>query len=58
MGGAIASGENRLRGSLTRGKWADFVELDRSPFSSPAEEIASIRVLRTFVRGKVVFPRN
>lgn len=54
MGGAVASGEEDCRGSLTRGKWADFVQLDKSPLASQPEEIASIKPLRTFVRGKVV----
>jgi predicted amidohydrolase YtcJ len=55
MGGALACGEGTRRGSLTAGKWADFVQLERSPLDCPAEEIASIGVVRTFVRGEVVF---
>jgi predicted amidohydrolase YtcJ len=54
MGGALASGEEKRRGSLAAGKWADLVLLDRNPLESRPEEIASIRVLRTFVRGKMV----
>ncbi len=54
MGGAIACGEDDRRGSLTQGKWADLVQLDRDPTETPPEEIASIRVVRTFVRGRIV----
>ncbi|MEU1181087.1 amidohydrolase [Streptomyces sp. NPDC005820] len=43
-----------LTGSITVGKAADLVVLDRDPFTGPPAEIASTRVLQTFVAGKRV----
>jgi hypothetical protein len=54
MGGALLSGDGENRGSLAAGKWADFVLLQRNPESVPSEEIAAIRVVKTFVSGEVV----
>jgi predicted amidohydrolase YtcJ len=42
-------------GSLEPGKFADFVVLDRDPFSGPPETLLQTRVLRTVVGGKTVF---
>lgn len=41
-------------GSITAGKSADLVVLDRDPFAGPPEEIAATRVLETFVEGRRV----
>ena len=46
--------EDRL-GSLERGKWADFIVVDRNYFEIPASEIDDIRVLQTWVGGKLVY---
>ena len=46
--------EDRL-GSLEAGKWADFIIVDRDYFEIPAAEIDDIRVLQTWVGGKLVF---
>jgi predicted amidohydrolase YtcJ len=46
--------EDRL-GSLERGKWADFIVVDRDYFEIPASEIDEIRVLQTWVGGKLVY---
>jgi predicted amidohydrolase YtcJ len=46
--------EDRL-GSLERGKWADFIVIDRDYFEVPASEIDDIRVLQTWVGGKLVY---
>ena len=42
-------------GSLERGKWADFIVVDRDFFQVPASEIDDIQVLQTWVGGKLVF---
>ena len=38
-------------GSLTDGKYADFVVLDKNPLKIPAEDIKDIRVLATYLQG-------
>ena len=43
------------RGTLAPGKRADLIVLDRDPLSVPAEELESIRVLRTVSEGKVLW---
>ncbi|MGW0877307.1 amidohydrolase [Streptomyces sp. NPDC002740] len=43
-----------LTGSITVGKAADLVVLDRDPFAGPPGEIAATRVLETFVEGRRV----
>jgi predicted amidohydrolase YtcJ len=55
MGGALASGDARDRGSLSAGKWADMVHLDRDPMTTPVESLTEIRVLRTFVAGNIAY---
>jgi predicted amidohydrolase YtcJ len=51
MGGAIASGDDANRGSLTPGKWADLVVLSGDPLTTPADELLNIRVRQTYVGG-------
>jgi predicted amidohydrolase YtcJ len=47
--------EDDATGSLDVGKFADFIVLDRNPFTVPAEDIANVRVLETVVGGDVVY---
>jgi predicted amidohydrolase YtcJ len=44
-----------VTGTVEVGKYADLVVLDRDPFAAPADEIASARVLQTFVEGERVY---
>lgn len=46
--------EDRL-GSLDAGKWADFIVIDRDYFSVPEKDIATTKVLQTWVAGKRVY---
>ncbi len=54
VGGAYASFDESRKGTLTAGKLADLVLIDRDLFSIPPEEIRNAKVLTTVVGGKVV----
>ncbi len=56
--GAFAGFEEDTRGTLTPGKLADFVVIDRDLFAIPAEQIREARVDLTVVGGRVVFERG
>ena len=45
-------------GSLSVGKYADFVILDQDIMTVPAEQILATRVLRTVLGGKTVFEQR
>jgi len=55
MGGALACGDASNRGSLSRGKWADLVVLDRNPLESDPNALSEIGVERTYVAGELVY---
>ena len=55
-GGAFASSEEERKGTLTAGKMADFVVLDRSPIRFP-RAIENLRVKATAIGGRVVWRR-
>ncbi|RYD88833.1 MAG: amidohydrolase, partial [Sphingobacteriales bacterium] len=50
--------EEREKGSLEPGKWADFIILDRDLMTVGENELLSTRVLSTYVGGSVVFQRQ
>ncbi len=52
---AVAAFMERETGSLTPGKYADFVVLDQDIMSVPAERILETRVLRTVLGGVTVY---
>lgn len=53
--GAYASAEEDHKGSLSTGKLADLVILDRDITAIPLEQIRDARVLRTIVGGETVY---
>lgn len=53
--GAYASFAERVRGSLTVGKYADLVVLERDITAIPAESIGTAKVLMTMVNGKTTY---
>jgi len=54
---AYAAFQESLMGSLTAGKYADFVILDRDIVTVPASEILGTRVVATYIGGKAVYER-
>ena len=53
--GSYAAFEEHSKGSLSPGKWADFVMLSRDIMQVAASEILSARVLMTVLGGEVVY---
>lgn len=54
VNGARLQGEAAKRGTLTSGKLADFVVLDRDPYAVPALAIHAARVELTVIGGEIV----
>ena len=54
LNGAHAAFEEDVRGSITEGKLADLVFLDRDPLSADPQTIKDITVTRTIVGGRTV----
>ncbi len=55
LGAAYRYFEENRKGSITEGKQADLVILDRNPMSAEPGSIKDIKVLETIARGKTVF---
>lgn len=52
---AKAAFEENLKGSLEKGKFADFVVLDQDLLNAPGNVIPYIQILRTYLDGNVVY---
>ncbi len=58
INGAHASYEEKTKGSVTAGKLADFVMLEKDPHDVDPDTIKDIKVNRTVVGGKTVYPKQ
>jgi predicted amidohydrolase YtcJ len=56
-GAAYASFDEKVKGSLERGKLADFVLIDRDLTKIAPEEIRNARIMMTVVGGEIVWTR-
>jgi predicted amidohydrolase YtcJ len=56
--GAYASHEEQVKGSITSGKYADFVMLAQDPHDVNPDEIKNIPIVRTVVGGRTVHPKG
>jgi predicted amidohydrolase YtcJ len=50
--------EEKEKGSIEKGKLADFVVLDRDILTCPLEEIRNIQVEQTYLGGKLIYERR
>lgn len=55
LNNAFLTFEEDRKGSIEKGKLADFIVLDRNILDCPLDQIASTRVLETYVGGKLVY---
>ena len=58
INGAYASSEERLKGSITAGKLADFVVLEKDPHEVDPDQIKNIKINRTVVGGETMYPKQ
>ena len=55
LNGAYASHEEKIKGSISPGKWADFVVLAEDPHTVSPDKIKDIRIVRTVVGGNAMY---
>ncbi len=48
--------EEKEKGSLEPGKLADFIVLDKDILTCPVDDVKDLKVERTYLGGKCVFP--
>ena len=56
--GAYASYEEHVKGSISAGKYADFVLLDQDPHEVDPFKLKDVRVMRSVVGGRTAFVRT
>jgi predicted amidohydrolase YtcJ len=58
VGSAFAEKKEQLKGKIAEGQFADFIILDKNPFTVEAEDLDSIKVMETYVNGKCLWKQN
>jgi predicted amidohydrolase YtcJ len=58
MGNAVVTGQWKQQGSLSPGKLADLVVLDRDIFSIDIDQVLDTQVLMTVFDGRVVYEKE
>jgi predicted amidohydrolase YtcJ len=58
LNGAYASKEESIKGSITAGKLADFVILEKDPNDVDPNTIKDIKIARTVTGGKTMYPKE
>lgn len=56
-GGAWLSFEEKTKGSIEPGKFADLIILDTDPLTAPPEKLLTMQVERTYLNGQLVYDR-
>lgn len=56
--GAFASFEEKEKGSIERGKLADFIILSKDPFCVPEKELRSVEVEETYLEGERIYKKE
>lgn len=57
MDAAYSGFDEKIIGSLSKGKYADFIIVDKNPFEIHADELKDVQVQQTFVEGESVYTR-
>jgi len=57
INGAYASYEENVKGSITAGKYADFVILEKDPHDVDPDTLKDIQIVRTVLGGRTVYSR-
>ncbi|WP_024611513.1 amidohydrolase [Pseudoalteromonas sp. TB64] len=58
LGGAYAAHQEFKIGSLEKGKWADFILIDKDYFKVPVDEIYKTNVLQTWIAGTLRYEKD
>jgi len=58
LGTAYLTWDEKKKGSLEPGKFADFLVLDRNPLTIAAEDLKNMRVDMTVIGGRIVYGRE
>ncbi|MEJ2295247.1 MAG: amidohydrolase [Candidatus Lokiarchaeota archaeon] len=54
---AYASFQEKIKGSIEEGKLADLIILDKNPLAISKDQIASLKVLETIIRGTTIYKK-